>query len=38
VIVLSQDLFAMPEHRIGKARVILTLLGGREVHRDSLLK
>ncbi|MEP7348122.1 MAG: amidohydrolase family protein, partial [Gemmatimonadaceae bacterium] len=35
LIVLSEDLFAMPTHRIARARVLLTLLGGREVFRDS---
>ena len=39
VIVLSQDLFSVPEHRIHRAKVLLTLLDGREVHRDtSILK
>ncbi|MGQ0643244.1 MAG: amidohydrolase [Gemmatimonadaceae bacterium] len=35
VIVVSEDLFATPVHRIAKARVLLTLLNGREVYRDS---
>ncbi len=38
VIVVSEDLFAMPAHRLGKARVLLTLLNGREVYRDSTLR
>lgn len=37
VIVLSEDLFALPAHRIHTARVLLTLLGGRAVYRDSAL-
>ena len=37
VIVLSEDLFVMPPHRIHRARVLLTLLGGRTVYRDSTL-
>lgn len=37
IIVLSDDLFALPPHRIHKARVLMTLLGGREVYRDSTL-
>jgi predicted amidohydrolase YtcJ len=32
LIVLSHDLFALPPHRIGTARVELTLLGGRTVY------
>lgn len=36
--VVSEDLFAAPVHRIAKARVLLTLLGGRVVYRDSTLK
>ncbi|MFN8573641.1 MAG: amidohydrolase family protein [Gemmatimonadaceae bacterium] len=35
LIVVSDDLFSIPAHRIGKARVLLTLLNGREVFRDS---
>lgn len=34
LIVVSEDLFALPAHRIGKARVLLTLVGGRETYRD----
>lgn len=37
VVVLSDDLFSLPPHRIGKARVLLTLLEGRAVYRDSSL-
>jgi predicted amidohydrolase YtcJ len=37
VVVLSDDLFALPHHRIASARVLLTLLGGRETWRDSSL-
>jgi predicted amidohydrolase YtcJ len=35
LIVVSQDLFKVPEHRISKTKVVLTLLNGREVFRDS---
>jgi predicted amidohydrolase YtcJ len=35
LIVLSEDLFKVPEHRIAKTKVLLTLLNGREVFRDS---
>ncbi|MGH7678978.1 MAG: amidohydrolase [Gemmatimonadaceae bacterium] len=38
VIVLSDDLFTLPPNRIHGARVLLTLLGGRAVYRDSTLK
>ena len=37
VIVVSADLFSLPPHRIHTARVVLTLLGGRAVYRDSTL-
>ncbi len=37
LIVLSDDLFGLPPHRIHTARVLLTLLSGREVYRDSAL-
>jgi len=37
VIVVSDDLFSLPPHRIHTARVLLTLLGGRAVYRDSTL-
>jgi predicted amidohydrolase YtcJ len=35
VIVLSDDLFTLPSNRISTARVLMTLLKGREVYRDS---
>jgi len=38
VIVVSEDLFSVPAHRLGKARVLLTLLNGREVYRDSTFR
>jgi hypothetical protein len=38
LIVVSDDLFALPPHRIHKARVLLTLLAGRAVYRDSTLR
>ncbi|RPJ00560.1 MAG: amidohydrolase [Candidatus Aminicenantes bacterium] len=34
LIVLDRDLFAIPSSEIGRARVLLTLLDGREVFRD----
>jgi predicted amidohydrolase YtcJ len=34
LIVLSDDLFAMPADKIKDAHVLLTLVGGREVHRS----
>ncbi|MEN6561306.1 MAG: amidohydrolase [Acidobacteriota bacterium] len=34
LIVLDRDLFAMPPAEIGRAKVLLTLLEGREVFRD----
>ena len=37
LIVLSDDLFALPVHRVSKARVLLTMLGGRAVFRDSTM-
>lgn len=37
LIVVSDDLFALPPHRIAEARVLLTLLDGRAVYRDSAL-
>jgi predicted amidohydrolase YtcJ len=37
VIVLSDDLFALPPQRIHESRVLLTLLAGRAVFRDSTL-
>jgi predicted amidohydrolase YtcJ len=33
--VINEDLFKVPPHRIGKARVQLTMLAGRVVYRDS---
>jgi hypothetical protein len=33
LIVLDRDLFALPPSEIGRARVLLTLLDGREVYR-----
>jgi predicted amidohydrolase YtcJ len=36
LIVLSENIFALPVHRIHTARVLLTLLSGREVFRDSV--
>jgi predicted amidohydrolase YtcJ len=38
VIVLSDDLFALAPQHIAKARVLLTLLNGRAVYRDSSLR
>ena len=38
VIVVSDDLFSVPAHRLGKVRVLLTLLNGREVYRDSTFR
>jgi len=35
LIVLSDNLFEIPAHRIAQSRVVLTLMGGREVWRDS---
>jgi predicted amidohydrolase YtcJ len=34
IIVLTRDLFILPPAEIGRARVLLTLLDGREVFRD----
>ena len=34
LVVLSEDLFALDPHDIARARVLLTLLEGRPVHRD----
>jgi predicted amidohydrolase YtcJ len=36
LIVLSDDLFSVPPHRIAQTRVLLTMMGGRVVYRDSL--
>lgn len=33
LIILDQDVFTIPPHRIGDTRVLLTLFAGREVHR-----
>jgi predicted amidohydrolase YtcJ len=38
LIVLDRDLFTIPATEIGRARVLLTLLDGREVFRDPSLK
>ncbi|MGZ5469636.1 MAG: amidohydrolase [Candidatus Aminicenantales bacterium] len=38
LIVLDRDLFAIPASEIGRAKVLLTLLDGREVFRDPALK
>ncbi|MCU0635548.1 MAG: amidohydrolase [Gemmatimonadaceae bacterium] len=35
VIVLSEDLFTLPPHRIHRARVVHTIMHGREVWHDS---
>jgi predicted amidohydrolase YtcJ len=35
LIVLSENLLETPVHRIGKARVVMTVFNGREVFRDS---
>jgi predicted amidohydrolase YtcJ len=35
LVVLSEDIFAVPPHRIHRAKVLLTLLQGREVFRDT---
>ena len=37
VIVLSDDLFRIPSHRISQTRVLLTVMNGRVVYRDSAL-
>jgi len=37
LIVLDRDLYAVPASEIGRARVLLTLVGGREVFRDPSL-
>jgi predicted amidohydrolase YtcJ len=34
IIILDRDIFACDVHDIGDTEVVLTLLGGREVHRD----
>jgi predicted amidohydrolase YtcJ len=38
IIVLDRDLFAIPPSEISRARVLLTLLDGREVFRDPLFE
>ncbi|MGB8960280.1 MAG: amidohydrolase [Candidatus Aminicenantales bacterium] len=38
LIVLDRDLFRIPPSEIGRAKVLLTLLDGREVFRDPTLK
>ncbi len=38
LIVLDRDLFAIPASEIGRTRVLLTLLDGREVFRDPSFK
>ncbi|MEP7380524.1 MAG: amidohydrolase [Gemmatimonadota bacterium] len=35
LVVLSDNLFALPAHRIATARVLLTMMGGRVTYRDS---
>ena len=35
IIVLDRDIFSIAPHDIGETRVMLTLLGGREVHRHA---
>lgn len=36
IIVLDQDLFTIPPTQISEVKVLLTLLGGKEVYRDPL--
>ena len=38
LIVIDRDLFAIPASEIGRARVLLTLLDGREIFRDPSFK
>jgi predicted amidohydrolase YtcJ len=38
VIVLSDDLRTVPRHRLHATRVLLTIMGGREVWRDSTFR
>ena len=33
LIVLDRDIYRIPAHEIGGTRVLMTLLGGHEVHR-----
>jgi ketosteroid isomerase-like protein len=37
LIVLSDDLFKVPEYRIARTKVLLTMMGGRVVFRDAAL-
>ena len=37
LIVLYEDLFQLPPHRIGRDRVLLTMVNGRVVYRDSTI-
>ena len=34
IVVLSDDLFSIPPEKIKDARVVLTVVGGRIVHRE----
>jgi predicted amidohydrolase YtcJ len=36
IIVLSEDLFTIPPSQISEVKVLLTLLGGKEIYRDPL--
>lgn len=38
IVVLDRDLYAIPAHQIGRARVLLTLLDGKAVFRDRVLE
>ncbi len=38
LIVLDRDLFAIPPEQISRARVLLTLLDGKDVYRDSSIR
>jgi predicted amidohydrolase YtcJ len=38
LIVLSKDLHAIPATQIHTVKVLLTLVGGKEVYRDRILK
>ncbi len=35
LVVLDRDIFALSPHAVGETRVLLTLLEGKEVHRDA---
>ncbi len=37
LVVLSDDLFGVAPHRIAKARVLMTMMGGRVTYRDSTM-